>query len=535
MNVRVVNLSFGTDSLQPYQSTRSPPQRRTPGGTASCRGRLRRQRGPERRPPDRPGDGPVRHRGRRLDAEHGGGWNSPTVASFSSSGTASRHVDLVAPGTSITSLRNPGSYIDANHPSGLVAGDTTGRLFRGSGTSQAAAVVSGAVALLEQAPAITPDQVKGAPDRARATPMWRASSTAGAGELNVAGRAAEGQHGGRASSAACSVLPRRRRRPSRPRPGTGSIEAARGGNTWSTRRRHVLRRGRRAGQAVERGGLVGRRVRRRHRVDGRYVARRHVDRHRLGLRTGALRHVGSSARWCRHRVERAGWDSARWSSARWSSAGGRRPAGQPARWSAAAWESSDHEALRPPCDVRACASLLAAGCCRCWPVTPDARRSSELPLPVPPGRLGAGFVLAELCLMHVEFRRQALLVHAGRHPARARAAGAARAGRGRHGVAGSLVAFASNAPPRQSRSTTSPAYAFEAALERLCCTRSWGRRRPINLLVGVRRPGGRGRRPGDELLRRRGHPVHRAADRPGRCCRYCCRRLVCSLVAAPSR
>ena len=49
------------------------------------------------------------------------------------------------------SLRDPGSFVDVNHPEGRVAGDTTGRLFRGSGTSQAAAVVSGAVALLLQA------------------------------------------------------------------------------------------------------------------------------------------------------------------------------------------------------------------------------------------------------------------------------------------------------------------------------------------------------------------------------------------------
>ena len=44
-----------------------------------------------------------------------------------------------------------------------MAGDSTGRLFRGSGTSQAAAVVSGAAALLLQAyPNLTPDQVKAA-------------------------------------------------------------------------------------------------------------------------------------------------------------------------------------------------------------------------------------------------------------------------------------------------------------------------------------------------------------------------------------
>ncbi len=79
------------------------------------------------------------------------------VASFSSSGK-SRNPDLVAPGTSIVSLRVPGSYVDEEYGS---TGYVSPTLFRGSGTSQAAAVVAGAAALiLEQRPGITPDQVK---------------------------------------------------------------------------------------------------------------------------------------------------------------------------------------------------------------------------------------------------------------------------------------------------------------------------------------------------------------------------------------
>src|SRR5438034_60469 len=68
---------------------------------------------------------------------------------------------VVAHRRSVISLRDPGSYIDTNYPTGLVPGDTTGRFFRGSGTSQATAVVSGAAALLlQQRPTLTPDQVK---------------------------------------------------------------------------------------------------------------------------------------------------------------------------------------------------------------------------------------------------------------------------------------------------------------------------------------------------------------------------------------
>ena len=70
-------------------------------------------------------------------------------------------MDLVAPGTSLVSARAPGSFVDVNYPTGRISGDVSGTLFRGSGTSQAAAVVSGSVALLLQAyPDLTPEQVK---------------------------------------------------------------------------------------------------------------------------------------------------------------------------------------------------------------------------------------------------------------------------------------------------------------------------------------------------------------------------------------
>ena len=82
------------------------------------------------------------------------------VAEFSSSsaGVHDRNPDLVAPGKSVTSLRVPGSYADQEYGA---TGGVTDRLMKGSGTSQATAVVSGAAALvLSQRPDATPDQVK---------------------------------------------------------------------------------------------------------------------------------------------------------------------------------------------------------------------------------------------------------------------------------------------------------------------------------------------------------------------------------------
>jgi serine protease AprX len=94
---------------------------------------------------------------------------------------ATRGVDLVAPGTHLQGLRVPNSFIDANHPEGLL-GD---RYFRGSGTSQAAAIVSGAAALvLQKYPSATPNQVKQLLT-STAYPISGKSQAIGGGELQL--------------------------------------------------------------------------------------------------------------------------------------------------------------------------------------------------------------------------------------------------------------------------------------------------------------------------------------------------------------
>jgi serine protease AprX len=125
----------------------------------------------------------------------------------------------VAPGRSIVSMRTPNSYLDTMYPSGLVPAslDPTGRFFKGSGTSQAAAVVSGAAALLLQArPTLTPDEVKRllvstADTMPAADPIGR-----GAGQLNV-GKALGAPAPGIAAAQVFGAST-----------GLGSIEAARG-------------------------------------------------------------------------------------------------------------------------------------------------------------------------------------------------------------------------------------------------------------------------------------------------------------------
>src|SRR5512144_2927017 len=123
------------------------------------RGRRRRQRR-HRGVADDARRGPAGALGRRGRPRGTAGAADDAVAGFSNVGSPDRQLDVVAPGKSVVSLRVPGSYADRAHPEGLVPGDATGRLFRGSGSSQAAAVVSGAAALLlQQRPRLTPDQV----------------------------------------------------------------------------------------------------------------------------------------------------------------------------------------------------------------------------------------------------------------------------------------------------------------------------------------------------------------------------------------
>jgi serine protease AprX len=134
------------------------------------------------------------------------------VPDFSSQGLGSRDPDFLAPGSHIQSLRVPGSYIDTTYGSTGLIND---RFFRGSGTSQAAAFVSGAAALLVQAnPGYTNDQIKDML-RVSANPISGATAQAqGEGVLNVVG--------------AANTTPSSTPQSFTPSTGTGTLEGARG-------------------------------------------------------------------------------------------------------------------------------------------------------------------------------------------------------------------------------------------------------------------------------------------------------------------
>lgn len=180
--IRVLNLSYGTDGVQDYRLdplTHAVENAWRAGIVVVVSGG---NSGTEQPKLNNPAYDPYVLAVGARDTKGTVDASDDVVPEFSSRGDASRRVDLVAPGRSIKSLRIPGSYLDEAHPGARVGQ----RYFKGSGSSQAAAVVSGAVALLlESRPSLKPDQVKQLlRDSAESMPDAD-SAGRGAGELDV--------------------------------------------------------------------------------------------------------------------------------------------------------------------------------------------------------------------------------------------------------------------------------------------------------------------------------------------------------------
>ena len=140
LNIRVLNLSFGTDGVQDYQLDPlafAVENAWNHGIVVVVSAGNAGYGSPQL---NNPATDPFVIAVGASDTNRTTGQSDDFIADFSSRGEIARRPDLLAPGRSIVSLRDPGSLIDETFPSARV-GD---RLFRGSGTSQAAAVTSGA-------------------------------------------------------------------------------------------------------------------------------------------------------------------------------------------------------------------------------------------------------------------------------------------------------------------------------------------------------------------------------------------------------
>ena len=280
LNIRVLNLSFGTNGTQPY--TLDPlayaVQMAWDRGivvvvAAGNDGNATALRNPAFNPY-------VIAVG-ASDTNGTERYSDDFVTGFSNCGSDGRYVDLVAPGRSIESLRVPGSSADVKYPSAVV--DT--RFFKGSGTSQSAAVVSGAAALvINQRPGITPDQVK-ALLMESAQPLKISSSTCqGAGILNL-GKALK------------TTTPRAKQRFKAPS-GTGLLDLARGSAKL---------------------------------IDGTVVLDGEQD--IFGVKF-------DSASWSTAAAQSASWSGGTWNGSSWSGASWSSKSWSGASWSSASWSSA---------------------------------------------------------------------------------------------------------------------------------------------------------------------------------------------------
>jgi serine protease AprX len=306
-NIRVLNMSFGTDGVQRYQLDPLAYAAEqawhagivvvvAAGNAGNTSGRL-----------NNPATDPYLIAVGSDDANGTATTADDTISSFSSSGDGVRNPDIVAPGDHVVSLRDAGSYLDSEYPAARI-GD---RLFRGSGTSQAAAAVSAAAALLlSQRPGLTPDQVKALlTGTARPVP-GTPGTLQGHGLIDLAAATTA------PTPAALQDFPRAT--------GLGSLEAARGSV-------HIVVNGKEIRGEVDVHGQ---------RFDAAAVAagiRDHTN--WSGIRWSGIRWSGirwsavdySGIRWSGIRWSGVDWSGIRWSGIRWSGI----------RWSTTTWESSN--------------------------------------------------------------------------------------------------------------------------------------------------------------------------------------------------
>ncbi|HYH27657.1 MAG TPA: S8 family serine peptidase, partial [Actinomycetota bacterium] len=157
MSVRVLNLSFGTDGIQDYQLDPLAYAAEVAWHNGIVVVVAAGNAGFGNSKLNNPAYDPYVIAVGASDTKGTFATDDDVTPEWTSRGDGTRNPDLVAPGKSIVSLRSPESYSDQTYPGGRVGT----RFFRGSGTSQSAAMVSGAVALLVQKhPNATPDQIK---------------------------------------------------------------------------------------------------------------------------------------------------------------------------------------------------------------------------------------------------------------------------------------------------------------------------------------------------------------------------------------
>jgi serine protease AprX len=194
-DIRVINLSLGAPVLQPYRDDPvcEAVERAVKAGivVVAAAGNFGWQDG--RRVwggITSPGNSPAAITVGAVDTHGTAIRSDDTIARYSSRGPTRYDLvlkpDLVAPGSGVVSAEAAGAYLATMHPERHVAGAGADAYLRLSGTSMAAAVVSGAVAILfEQRRNLTPVETKAVLQLTSSQIQNEGLVTAGAGSLNV--------------------------------------------------------------------------------------------------------------------------------------------------------------------------------------------------------------------------------------------------------------------------------------------------------------------------------------------------------------
>ena len=218
-NIRVISLSYGTNSLQAYgvDPLAYAVEQAWKKGivVVAAAGNTGYQRGVNAPGLADPAYDPYIIVVGGYDAMGTVSFNDDVMGTYSASsaacGSLCKNPDFVQVGSHLQGLRDPGSYIDQNHPEGLLGTS----YFRGSGTSEATALAAGAIALiLQRYPNLTPDQVKQYIVASAQKVPAADSQAQGAGEINLTKMATVAP--GNATQSFASAT------------GSGTIEGARG-------------------------------------------------------------------------------------------------------------------------------------------------------------------------------------------------------------------------------------------------------------------------------------------------------------------
>jgi serine protease AprX len=170
-NIRVINLSLGTAVVQPYRDDPvcEAVERAVAAGivvvAAAANHGVTSDGKTVLGSIDSPGNDPAVITVGALNTHNTADRSDDTVARFSSKGPTRFDLvikpDLVAPGVRVVSAEASGAYLTTTYPDRHVAGSGSGAYTQMSGTSMAAAVVSGTAALLlQERPKLMPRELK---------------------------------------------------------------------------------------------------------------------------------------------------------------------------------------------------------------------------------------------------------------------------------------------------------------------------------------------------------------------------------------